>query len=112
MTWVVLVCSEVFEQATWPYTLLDRDLATPHHERTQHMLCLDPPHSLACRTPQRGDTPMSDPPRSDDELILYTLIQIWALITGRVLRGDVSPEQLPDDELIGFWADPTMEAQA
>ncbi|HEX6469889.1 MAG TPA: hypothetical protein VF069_12400 [Streptosporangiaceae bacterium] len=46
-----------------------------------------------------------DPQRSNDELIAFTLIRTWALISGRSLRRDVALDQLSEDELIDFWAD-------
>jgi hypothetical protein len=48
---------------------------------------------------------MTDRPRSDDEIIGHLLIDTWTLITGRVLRSDVPPQELSADELIEFWAD-------
>jgi hypothetical protein len=47
-----------------------------------------------------------DPRRSDDELLAFTLIQVWALTTGRTLRSDVLPERLSARDLIEFWSDP------
>jgi hypothetical protein len=44
-------------------------------------------------------------PRSDDELIAHLLIHTWILITGRMLRSDVPPQDLTEQELIDFWAD-------
>ena len=52
-----------------------------------------------------------DPRRSDDELIAYMLIRIWALMTGRSMRRDVSPDRLSEEELIDFWADPLIEQE-
>lgn len=49
-----------------------------------------------------------DPRRCEDDLIAYTLIQIWALTTGRVLRDDLPPDLLTEEELIAFWADPAL----
>lgn len=48
---------------------------------------------------------MTDWHRSDDEIIGHLLIDTWSLITGRVLRSDVPPQELSADELIEFWAD-------
>jgi hypothetical protein len=45
-----------------------------------------------------------DPQRSNDELIAFTLIRTWALLSGRSLRR-VPVDQLSEDELIEFWAD-------
>lgn len=63
---------------------------------------------LGC--PQSGGG-LLDPQRSDDELIGYTLINIWSLTTGRALRHGVPPAELGVDELIDFWADPLVEAR-
>ncbi len=41
----------------------------------------------------------------DDDLLALLLIKTWTLATGRVLRSDVPPWQLSEDELIAFWAD-------
>ena len=54
-------------------------------------------------SPRRHSTP--DPQRSDDDLIAYTLIRTWALLSGRSLRRDVPVDQLSEHELIEFWAD-------
>ena len=35
----------------------------------------------------------------------FLLIHTWMLATGRILRSDVPPAQLSEDELIAFWAD-------
>lgn len=53
-----------------------------------------------------------NPRRSDDELLAYTLIHIWALTSGRFLRTDIYPADLTEDELIDFWADPLFEAES
>ena len=42
---------------------------------------------------------------SGDEVLAAVLIRMWALASGRSLRGDVPPDQLSPDELIAFWAD-------
>jgi hypothetical protein len=47
-------------------------------------------------------------PRSDHTQLARVLISTWALHTGRVLRGDVPPDELPVDDLIDFWADPLL----
>jgi hypothetical protein len=44
-------------------------------------------------------------PLSDDEQITQLLIQTWTLITGKVLRSDVPPQELTEQELIDFWTD-------
>jgi hypothetical protein len=41
----------------------------------------------------------------DDDVLAAILIRMWALASGRILRSDVRPEQLSEEELIGFWAD-------
>lgn len=43
--------------------------------------------------------------RAEDDLLAFLLINTWTLITGRILRSDVPPTQLSEDELIAFWAD-------
>jgi hypothetical protein len=30
---------------------------------------------------------------------------MWSLASGRTLRRDVRPDQLTEEELVGFWAD-------
>jgi hypothetical protein len=42
---------------------------------------------------------------SDDELIARLLIHTWTLTTGKVLRCDVPPHELTEEELIDFWSD-------
>jgi hypothetical protein len=44
-------------------------------------------------------------PVSNDDLVAFLLISPWALRTGRRLRSDVPPWELPESELIEFWAD-------
>jgi hypothetical protein len=53
--------------------------------------------------------PVSRHPRSDDELIGYTLTTLWALETGRRLPVGKSAAQLSEQELITFWSDPALE---
>jgi hypothetical protein len=54
-------------------------------------------------SPERGPgTPSGDP---DDEVLAAVLIRMWALASGRVLRRDVPPGRLSEEELITFWAD-------
>jgi hypothetical protein len=48
-------------------------------------------------------------PHCDDTLLSRVLISTWALHTGRRLRRDAPPCELPAEELINFWADPLME---
>lgn len=45
----------------------------------------------------------------DDAQLSRVLISTWVLHTGRTLRPDVAPCQLPVEELIDFWADPLLE---
>ncbi|ACY96549.1 MULTISPECIES: hypothetical protein [Thermomonospora] len=58
------------------------------------------------------DDPWPWHPRSDDDLIAYTLAVLWALTTGRALRTDVPPRQWHERELIDFWSDPVFEEVA
>jgi hypothetical protein len=48
----------------------------------------------------------------DDALLGRVLISTWVLHTGRTLRRDVSPSDLPVEELIAFWADPLLDEPA
>jgi hypothetical protein len=43
--------------------------------------------------------------QAKDDVLAFLLIHTWTLITGRVLRSDVPPTELSEDELIAFWAD-------
>lgn len=45
---------------------------------------------------------------AEQALLALTLITTWALTTGRTLRPGVSLDQLTEDELIEFWADPLL----
>jgi hypothetical protein len=45
----------------------------------------------------------------DDALLARVLISTWVLHTGRALRRDVPPSDLPAEELIDFWADPLLD---
>ena len=45
----------------------------------------------------------------DDTLLSRVLISTWVLHTGRTLRRDVAPSELPVEELINFWADPLLD---
>jgi hypothetical protein len=45
----------------------------------------------------------------DDTLLGRVLISTWVLHTGRTLRRDVPPAELPVEELIDFWADPLLD---
>ena len=60
---------------------------------------------MSCGTASTRRPNELDPQRSDDELIAYTLIRTWALLSGRSLRRDVPIDQLSEHELIEFWAD-------
>jgi hypothetical protein len=44
-------------------------------------------------------------PDTADEQLAGLLIRMWSLASGRMMRRDVSVDQLTEDELIGFWAD-------
>jgi hypothetical protein len=48
-------------------------------------------------------------PLSDDELVAQLLIHTWTLTTGKMLRSDVPPQELTEQELINFWADDHFE---
>ena len=48
-------------------------------------------------------------PRSEHTQLARVLISTWSLHTGRVLRGDVPPDELPAEDLIEFWADPMLD---
>ncbi len=45
----------------------------------------------------------------DDASLACVLISTWVLHTGRALRRDVPPGDLPAEELIDFWADPLLD---
>lgn len=62
-------------------------------------------------TPRRRFAP-PNPVRSDDEIIAYLLIGTWALATGRSLPSDIPLDQLSEQELIDFWADPLIGQEA
>jgi hypothetical protein len=59
--------------------------------------------------PRSGSRPESldvpDFPDSYDDLLATLLIRSWMVATGRTLRTDVPPAELPVEELIDFWAD-------
>jgi len=46
---------------------------------------------------------------SDDELLARLLIDTWTLTTGKMLRGDVPPQELTEEELIDFWSDDHLD---
>lgn len=49
---------------------------------------------------------------TDDDLVARLLVDTWTLTTGRVLRSDVPPQDLTEQELIEFWADDHFEPAA
>jgi hypothetical protein len=49
---------------------------------------------------------------SHDDLIAQLLIHTWTLTAGRMLRSDVPPQELTEQELIDFWADEHFELAA
>jgi len=66
------------------------------------------PKSTTGGTARRSSpTPRPGPRCEDpgDEFLAAVLIRMWALASGRTLRGDVPPDQLGEEELIAFWAD-------
>ena len=46
--------------------------------------------------------------QAEDELLAFLLINTRTLTTGRILRSDVPPNRLSEDELIEFWCDEHM----
>jgi hypothetical protein len=52
------------------------------------------------------------PPLSHDEFVARLLIDIWTLATGRTLRCGVPPQELTTEELINFWSDDQLDAEA
>ena len=50
--------------------------------------------------------------QDDDERFARVLIASWTLLTGRTLRADVPPYLVSEEELISFWADDQMTADA
>lgn len=62
-------------------------------------------------TASRGSRPApAGPPGSarvadSDDILAAVLIRMWSLASGRTLRTDVRPDQLTEEELLGFWAD-------
>jgi hypothetical protein len=42
---------------------------------------------------------------ADDDVLAAVLIRMWSLASGRILRSDVPPNQLTEEDLIRFWAD-------
>lgn len=59
------------------------------HAKSGHARGIDPSHTL----------------HTDDDVLAAVLIRMWSLASGRILRSDVRPDQLAEDELIRFWAD-------
>src|SRR6266508_1076071 len=47
----------------------------------------------------------------EDAALASILIHTWTLATGRVLRSEVPPDELSQDELIAFWADDHIRDQ-
>jgi hypothetical protein len=43
----------------------------------------------------------------DDDLLTAFVLRMWRLVSGRFLPQNVWPDQLNEEELIGFWADDT-----
>ena len=43
--------------------------------------------------------------QTQDDVLASLLICAWTVTSGRVLRSDVPPAQLSEEELIAFWAD-------
>jgi hypothetical protein len=41
----------------------------------------------------------------DDGELAALFIRMWSLASGRAVPRDVPPDQLTEEELIGFWAD-------
>jgi hypothetical protein len=63
------------------------------------------PGMIRTRVPERGRPPLPAEDSGDDEYTAGLLIRMWALVSGRILRSDIRPEQLSSEELIAFWAD-------
>jgi hypothetical protein len=67
-----------------------------------------PGHS-ACPADPRMPSPGSPGTRhttgADDDVLAAVLIRMWSLASGRILRSNVRPDQLTEEELIRFWAD-------
>lgn len=68
-----------------------------------------PPPPATPRAPVDPVVPDPWHPRTDDDLIAYTLIVLWALATGRRPPTDVPPALLDDQALIDFWCDPGFD---
>ncbi len=45
------------------------------------------------------------PRTADDDFLANLLVRMWELESGRSLPRNVRPDQLSEEELIGFWAD-------
>jgi hypothetical protein len=65
------------------------------------------PASPVVRTASPASPPgvRQAPCTGDDDLLAAVLFRMWALASGRRLPRDVRPDQLTEEELIGFWAD-------
>jgi hypothetical protein len=55
--------------------------------------------------PAKSPDPQPGGRVGEDDILAAVLIRMWSLASGRILRRDVRPEQLTEEELIGFWAD-------
>ena len=55
--------------------------------------------------PARSSGPRSGAHTDEDQVLAAVLISTWSLATGRILRSDVRPDQLTEEELIRFWAE-------
>jgi hypothetical protein len=65
-----------------------------------HSACpADPP------MPPAGSPGTRSATGADDDVLAAVLIRMWSLASGRILRSDVRPDQLTEEELIRFWAD-------
>jgi hypothetical protein len=60
--------------------------------------------------PARRPGARRSPRTGDDDLLAALLIRVRALESGRSLPPDVRPDQLSEEELIGFWADDLSHA--
>ena len=60
--------------------------------------------------PARWSGARRSPRTGDDDLLAALLIRVRALESGRSLPPDVRPDQLSEEELIGFWADDLSRA--
>jgi class 3 adenylate cyclase len=56
-------------------------------------------------SPARRPVGRRSPRTRDDDLLAAFLTRMWALASGHPLPRDIRPDQLSEEELIGFWAD-------